>query len=75
MTQVFHGLGATEKFPEGKLTPHDEGELRFAVGAKDGNVIIEFGTSVRWFGLPPAVARQLATALIKRANLIEGKTG
>jgi hypothetical protein len=49
--EVEDKLGATGKFPQGKLVNHDEGEIKFAVGVKDRKVIIEFGTSVKWMGM------------------------
>jgi len=61
-------LGATGKFPQGKLTEQDEGELMFGVTKKDGKVVIEFGKSVRWIGLDKAQAIDLGNLLIKRAN-------
>lgn len=62
-------LGATGKFPQGKVHASDEGELRFAVGIdrEHGTVMLEFGTPVTWLALPPAAAIQLGETLIKRA--------
>jgi len=64
-------LGPTGEFPEGKLHPSDEGELRFAVGRKSGNVILDFGKPVAWIGMPPAIARQMAASLIQQAQAVE----
>lgn len=63
--------GATGQYPEGKLVPHDEGELTLAVFSKDGHVIMEYGTPVRWFAAPPQLARQLAALLLKHADDVE----
>ena len=62
-------LGATGKFPDGSLGPHDEGELRFGV-AKDSNglVHINFGKPVSWFAMPPEVAVDLARKLLRFAG-------
>lgn len=68
-------LGATGEFPEGKLNKSDEGELRLAVTAKDGNVIIAFGTPVTWMGMPPESARTLANSLLKQADKAEKEKG
>jgi len=65
-------LGPTDKHPNGKLNKDDEGEIRFAVGSHDGNVILDFGSPVAWVGMPPPLARQLAAMLIRHANAIEG---
>ena len=62
------GIGATGRFPQGKITRHDEGEIRFAIGSKDGKVIIDFGSQVTWVGMPPEQAIELGEILIKRAK-------
>ena len=36
-------LGPTGRFPDGKLTSNDEGEIAFAVGVLKGKVIVNFG--------------------------------
>jgi hypothetical protein len=64
-------LGPTNQFPEGKLVPHDEGELKFAIGSRDGCVVMEFGSPVKWFGCPPGVAREMARLLVKHADALE----
>lgn len=62
-------LGATGKFPDGKLHPGDEGELRFGI-AKDsnGNIHIDFGKDVSWLSLPPEMAVNLARLLLRHAG-------
>ena len=64
------GLGATGKFPEGKLNPSDEGELKFAVaGLPDGQgVKIEFGKPVAWLVLPQSLAIELGKLLMLKAG-------
>ena len=62
--------GATGNFPMGKLVDDDEGELRVAVGDKDGKVIIEFGKPVAWLGLTPQGAVDFAQTLIQRAMAV-----
>ncbi len=62
-------LGATSKFPEGKLHESDEGELQLAVGiSPEGKVIVHLGTPVVWFAMDPDGAIQLADFLKKRAE-------
>lgn len=64
-------LGATGKFPEGKLTPDDEGEIRIAIGADEsGNVVIDFGKPVKWIGFNAEQALQLAASLRAKAHAI-----
>lgn len=62
-------LGGTGRFPDGKMHPGDQGELRFAV-AKDsrGNVHIDFGKDVSWLALPPESAIQLGKLLLTHAG-------
>jgi hypothetical protein len=40
------------KFPHGKLTPDDEGELALAMGIQDDVCIIAFAEPTTWIGLP-----------------------
>jgi hypothetical protein len=61
-------LGATGRHPDGKLTPTDKGEIRFAVAHKPDNVIIDFGTQVAWIAMSPDQADELAKTLHKHAK-------
>ena len=63
-------LGASGKFPEGKLVPHDEGEITLAVGTRDGKVVMEFGQPTAWVGYTPQQAVQIAESLLKHARAI-----
>ena len=60
----------TERFPEGKLTPQDEGGMHFAIGVKDGKVCIQFAEPCAWIGMPPEQAMEMAQLLIKHARRI-----
>ena len=66
--QKMTDLGATNQFPEGKLSNHDEGEIRFAVITVNGKVVIEFGQSVHWLGMTGEEAVKLGRLLIKRGR-------
>lgn len=68
-------LGATGGFPQGKLNGTDEGELRFAVGEEGGNVVIRFGGTVSWLGMPPEQAVSFAEVLIAKARQIARRQG
>jgi hypothetical protein len=61
-------LGETGRFTHGALTPDDAGELRYAVTASGGKVILAFGTPVEWIGMTPRMAQRLADALNKWAS-------
>lgn len=67
--------GALGDFPEGQLTKTDEGAIQFAVGAKDGKVVLDFGTPVAWVGLNPQQAADLASLLLKRAREVGRANG
>lgn len=63
--------GPTGQFPLGKLTAHDEGELAIAIGAKDGNVILDFGKPTVWIGFTPTQARLIAQSLNEKADALD----
>lgn len=66
----FDRLGATGNFPDGKVTPGDEGEIRFNVVADDKQhlVFVDFGKPVHLLGMTPEQAVDLAGLLIERAR-------
>lgn len=69
-------LGPTGAFPEGKLNDSDEGELAFAVYHKDGKVILEFNTPVKWLGVNAGQAIDLGKTLIKHGKkILKGHRG
>lgn len=67
------GLGATGRYPEGKLSEHDEGEIAFAVAAdpKLKKVLIDFGKPVAFLGMNKTQAIELGQMLIDKAGQIE----
>lgn len=67
--------GAIGSFPAGKLTKADEGSIQFAVGEKDGKVVIDFGTPVAWVGMRPQEAADLANTLFRWARNVGRKNG
>lgn len=73
LEQLKQPLGPTGEHPNGRMTPTDEGGIRFAIGAKNGAVVIDFGKPVAWVGMPPDQARQMAASLVRHADAIEGK--
>jgi hypothetical protein len=66
----YPGFGATNRFPQGKYTPQDEGEIAFGVAAdkKAGKVIINFGKPTAWVGMDREQALALADSLKQKAN-------
>lgn len=65
-------LGPTGKYPQGKLTPKDEGEIRIAVGSKDGKVVMDFGKPTAWIGMDPEQADAIADSLREHARAARG---
>jgi hypothetical protein len=64
-------LGATGKYPHGKLEPTDEGELNLAVFIFKGQVRIEFGKPIAWLALPPGQAIEFADLIKEHAAKIK----
>lgn len=67
--------GALGTFPEGQLTPNDEGAIQFGLGSVDGKVTIDFGTPVRSLGMTPQEACDFAGDLVKMARAVARKNG
>lgn len=67
--------GALGEFPEGKLTPSDQGAIQFAIGSKRNKVVLDFGKQVHWVAMTPQQATELASALLKHARKVARKNG
>ncbi len=63
-------FGATGRFPHGKVSDDDEGELRLGVAFDpvDGIVHVKFGKPVAWIGMPPRIAIDFAKAILTKAG-------
>jgi hypothetical protein len=57
-------LGATGRFPDGKVVAHDEGELRFAVASDPTR---QFGKSIRSLVMTAEQASELGKLLIDKS--------
>ena len=68
MRGVPNDLGATGKFPNGKIDPSDEGELRVGISVKDDIVFIDFGKPVAWIGISKEQAIEIGKVLIEKAT-------
>lgn len=59
--------GATGNFPDGKLDPMDEGEIRLRMAVMDGRLIIEFGKPIASIGLTRDEAISIGQAILDKA--------
>lgn len=61
-------LGATGRYPHGKLTEEDEGEIAIAVGQHDGKVVIDFGKPTAWIGFTAEQAEELGNLILQHGR-------
>lgn len=61
-------LGATGKFPEGKLNENDQGELRAALIVNQGRLVLLFGKPVEFLAMTKEQAIAMGQGLIKKAQ-------
>lgn len=62
-------FGPTGDYPMGKLNPDDQGGIQIGITHDEtGTVIINFGTEVKWIGMPPDIASQLAQHILYHAG-------
>lgn len=73
--ELMQQVGATGRFPDGRLTSTDQGEIGFAVTGYHGKVVVNFGKPVASLGMSVQQARDLALLLRKWANKIERTPG
>jgi hypothetical protein len=62
-----HKPGATGKFPDGKIDPLDEGEIRLRIGVIEGRIVIDFGKSIASIGFTKQQALEIGQNLIEKA--------
>jgi hypothetical protein len=67
--------GALGEFQAPKITKDDEGAIQFAIGERDGKVVVDFGTPTHWLGMTPQQAADFASTLLKRARMVARKNG
>jgi hypothetical protein len=63
-------FGGTGRYPLGKLSASDEGEIQFGVAADPAKnkVVINFGEPTAWIGFDAEQAEQLAESLLSKAK-------
>lgn len=66
--------GPTGKFPDGRISSDDEGELaiKLSLDTACKLVVLDFGKDVKWLALPPDAARQLGIRLVHDAGKLDG---
>lgn len=66
-------LGPTGRFPLGKISDSDDGEIRIAIAADPTTktIIFNFGTLVRWIAFPREDAKKLAEVIVQRLRELE----
>ena len=68
--------GATGKFPDGKLTSEDKGEIAIKVGTVGDKVVMDFGKlPINWIGFSPDEAYALGRILFEKADIIKYAKG
>lgn len=74
LNQLTERIGATGRYPEGRLGKHDEGEIAFAVAAdpKHKKVLINFGKPVAFLGMNADQAIALGEMLIAKGRELKG---
>lgn len=72
------GLGATGRFPDGKIVREDQGEIKISIGVANRisgaphSIVMHFGKEVAWIGFTAAQAREIAKTLVANADALEG---
>jgi hypothetical protein len=66
-------IGPTGTFPDGKISPDDQGGMKVAIGIDSTRRLIrlEFGGPVAWMAIPPEAALELALLLTEKAAAVE----
>ena len=68
-------VGPVGAYPHGMLTKQDEGSIQFAIGSKNGKVVIDFGAPVAWVGMTPQQAMDLAASIMSKARATARENG
>lgn len=64
-------LGATGKYPHGKIADNDEGEIKIGITTMNEKVVIDFGKQIWTVGFTADQAISIASVLVKRAMEIK----
>lgn len=62
-------IGATGTYPEGRFGEGDTGGIQFAIGSRQGRVVLDFGTPTYWVSMCPEQAREIACMILEAAEL------
>ena len=75
MRRHHEKLGATGRFPQGKLCNEDEGEIKIGITCdiSTATVMIAFGKPVEMIGFTADQAVDLANLILARADEVRGR--
>jgi hypothetical protein len=60
---------AERKYPEGRLSADDDGELEIRVAVRNGRIIMSFGKPIDWIGLTVKDAEGMIKSLQDNINI------
>lgn len=60
--------GPTGKFPRGKFSKSDDGEIQIVITSEDGKVKVDFGSPVLWIAMSYTQAIEFASLLKEKAR-------
>jgi hypothetical protein len=69
----LNDLGATGRYPLGKMVNDDEGELRLGVAHTPEKVVLNFGKPVAWIGFDADQADEIAKLLHEHAAAVRNR--
>lgn len=61
----------SDKYPDGKLNDGDQGAVAIALVVNKGHLIIDFGTSITWFGFDRQTAIKFGEKIVEIARTID----
>lgn len=64
-------LSATMPYPDGIISPDDEGELKIACYLRSGKVVIDFGKEVSWIGFDKQSLAAFVAGLTQKLKELE----
>ena len=67
LTNVLQSLGATNKFPDGKINDDDDGQIAIGITLSNDKLIIHFGDKpIKWIGFSKEEAKDFAETILNK---------